>query len=82
MRESLTCCKENSELVRIKAKEKEREQDGDLAAKEGLSDVVTQLDVYTLTGRGSEHLNDRSLVGCRISIIGPNATTVVASVQN
>lgn len=46
-RESLTCCKENSELVRIKAKEKEREQDGDLAAKEGLSDVVTQLDVYT-----------------------------------
>lgn len=61
VRERPSCRKKNRELVRIKVKE-----DGDQTVNEGR--MVTQLDVYTETGRGSEHLNDRQLVGCRISM--------------
>lgn len=56
-RERETCRKENSELVRIKVKEEGWGQDGDQTANEGPWNAVTQLDVYTETGRGSGYLN-------------------------
>lgn len=47
----------DSELVGMKVKEEDREQDGDQTANEG--QIVQQWDVYTETGRGSEYLRDR-----------------------
>ena len=76
-RERERYCKENSKLARIKVKEEGWEQDGDQTANEEPWDAVTQLDVYTETGRGSGYLHLKQAV-VYIELIGFKDHTVMA----